>query len=411
MVRSFGLRSSALGFLAVVAALAVIWILGDSPGEAAGKRAKVDQSRLLLRLPDLPAGYVSGYEGGEAALCKAFVRSQDELPPLEALVRSYSPKGCLAAYERLYTPPGEEVRAPLVFSGVMALKSAAAADATWALLPRLLGTLTENERVPSRAPAPLKVGTATRFFKTSSVPDYYPDAGRKASFLAWRSGNVVAIVAAISTTFAESDATVAELAPRQQAHIRKPTPYTGAERFGGEVGLDDPAIDVPIYWLGRHFRPGGGLPKSSLFASRFSEALPEREESDERATYTLGPSAPLQIYYGGITLATWTSSSWPIFTGSEGARVITSWKCTQTRTVPIAGGSATIYGGYKKDYARCPKGPPRLFTAWVDVAGVKVVVNPPYFPYYYLHLGGPYNSFKGMRAIVSALVERPKPLY
>lgn len=406
MARSFGFRSSAFGLLVVVVVLAFVWILSDSSGEAAEKPPKLDQSRLLLRLPDLPSGYVSQYLGaGRGGIsCQAFTRSQDEFPALGALVRSFRPKGCIAGYERLFTPPGEETRAPLVFSGVMALQSRAAADGTWALLPGLLRAVTKDQRTPTRRPAPLKVGTATRLFQTSSVPDAYISAGRKASFLAWRSGNAVAVVGAISKSFAESDATVAELAPRQQERIRNPTPYTSSELFGGEVGLNDPAIDVPVYWLGRHFRPGGGLPNSSLFASLFSgEALPEREVSDEYATYTLGPSAPLQILYRGITLTTWESSSWPIFTGSETAKEITSWKCTQTRTVQIVGGSATIYGGYREAYARCPKGPPRRFTAWVDVAGVKIVVNP--YP------GSPYNSFKGMRAIVGALVERPKPLY
>lgn len=92
------------------------------------------------------------------------------------------------------------------------------------------------------------------------------------------------------------------------------------------------------------------------------------------------------------------------------AKAIASWKCTRTRTVPVAGGSATIFGGYKKNYARCPRKAPRAFTAWVDVAGVKIVVNPPPAPDF-IETVNPYGSFEGMEAIVGALRERPKPLY
>ncbi|MGN6202324.1 MAG: hypothetical protein ACTHNY_07960 [Solirubrobacterales bacterium] len=75
--------------------------------------------------------------------------------------------------------------------------------------------------------------------------------------------------------------------------------------------------------------------------------------------------------------------------------------------MPLAEGTATIFGGYKKDYNRCPKKPPRAFTAWVDVGGVKVVVNSPLAPDF-VETVNPYGSFAGMEAIVRALTLRPK---
>lgn len=417
MAASARLRVGIIALLAcLVAALGAILLGGSQSDAATGyKPPRVDQSRLILRLTDLPPGYVNGYlgegRGGDGIFCQPFTRSQDELPALGALVRAYRLEGCLGAFERAYTLPGEEARAAVVFTGVTALGSRTATDAFWSLVPSLLGLTTKGRQKPAKRPAPVKVGAASRLFRTSAVPANYARSGRKASFLVWRSGNVVAIVAAISKTFAETDATVAELAPRQQAHIAKPTPYTGAERDDAEVALDDPALNLPVYWLGRPFRPGGGLPKSKLVGSYFpGKALPEREVDDYRATFTLGPSAPLQINYESIDLATWSSSNWHLFANSEAARDITSWNCTKTRTVALPEGSATIFGGYRRDFAKCPPGPPQAFTAWVDVGGVKVVVNAPFLPGF-IDVWNPYASFEDMEAIVRGLKLRPKPVY
>jgi hypothetical protein len=212
----------------------------------------------------------------------------------------------------------------------------------------------------------------------------------------------------VGASFATNDRVAAELAPLQQAHIRKANPYTKAERSDAEVGLDDPAIEIPVYWLGRTFRPGGGLPPNRLFQSGYlGEALPEEPVGMGSAE---APQPPLIVDYRNIRLDTWTPETWHVFADSATAKVITTWKCTQTRTVTIPGGSATIFGGYKEDYARCPKRAPSAFTAWVDVAGVKVVVNSPPASDF-IETVNPYGSFKGMEAIVGALRERPKPLY
>jgi hypothetical protein len=253
-----------------------------------------------------------------------------------------------------------------------------------------------------------RIGAQTRLFHTTRAWFPYQIRGRqKASFLVWRSGNTVAAVVAVGGSVATNDRVVAELAPRQQLHVLEPTPYTKAERSDAEVGLDDPAIDLPVYWLGRVFEPGGKLPSTELYESGYrGKPIPE----ETAGGIAEGPYAPLEANYESIRLATWTPQTWHVFAGSQTGKVITSWKCTQTRTVPIAGGSATIFGGYKEGYARCPKKAPRAFTAWVDVAGVKIVVNPPFAPDF-IETVNPYGSFEGMEAILGALVERPKPLY
>jgi len=246
------------------------------------------------------------------------------------------------------------------------------------------------------------VGSATRLFHSDDFPRYYR-LGNRASFLVWRSGNTLAAIMAVGPSFAADDRAAAELARRQQAHIERPTRYTLAERFDGEVPLDDPAVDLPVYWLGRNFRPGGGLPDNRLFAAGFSEEpTPETYEG-----FAEGPIAPLNVLYANIRLGIWTPETWGVFTASKTSRAITSWKCTRTRTIRLAEGTATIYGGYRKNFRRCPKEAPKAFTAWVDVGGLKVVVNAPPAPDF-IETVNPYGSFAGMEAIVRSLVLRPK---
>jgi hypothetical protein len=412
MAVSPGFRIGTIVFLAALAAVLGVVLLGSPSSDADYRPPRVDQSRMVLRLPDLPPGYGNGYLGegprDDGLFCEAFSRSSDRPDPVARFARTYRARGCIAAYISRFTIPGQEPVAPVVFSGVMAFGSAAAAADAWDLVPTMLGRLLPGGHPPPVVEANVRIGAQTRLFHT--VQFRYPFLIRgqqKTSFLAWRSGNTVAAIVAEGASFATDDRVVAELAPLQQAHIRKPTPYTAAERSDAEVGLDDPAIDIPVYWLGRTFRPGGGLPPNRLFQSGFGEPLPEEPVGMGSAE---APQSPLVVDYRNIWLDTWTPETWHLFADSATAKVITSWKCTQKRTVAILGGSATIFGGYKENYARCPKKPPSAFTAWVDVAGVKIVVNSPPAPDF-IETVNPYGSFKGMKAIVAALKERPKRLF
>jgi hypothetical protein len=402
--------------LALIAVAAICTLLSGSSDDAEGadgyRPPKVDQSRLLLRLGDLPSGYGNGYlgegRGSDGILCEAFTRSSDEPDPIAGFARMFRAKGCIAAYVSRFAIPGQKPGAPVIFSGVIALGSAAAAADAWDLAPTMLGRLLPGGP-PREVKTSAKVGAQTRLFHTAQARYPFLIRGeQKASFLVWRSGKTVAALVAMGAPFADNDRVAAELASLQQAHIRKPTPYTGAERSDAEVGLDDPAIDIPVYWLGRTFRPGSDLPPNRLFQSGFSgEALPEEPLGMGSGE---APQPPLAIDYNNIWLDTWTPETWHVFADSRTAKVITSWKCTLTRTVMIPGGSATIFGGYKENFPRCPKKAPSAFTAWVDVGGVKIVVNSPPAPDF-IETVNPYGSFAGMEAIVRGLRLRGKPVY
>ncbi len=401
--------------LLVVAAIAVL-ALGAQPGIGAGPgpgprsdAGDETPARMLLRLHDLLPGYLNvelQEEQGERTLCSSLHDPAGTPKALVEFIESFDPTGCVGAYYRLFTPPDGPAGPVLAATGVLKMDTRAGADAAWDVSPQLLGRLF-HDHPPRQVTAPQELGSETALFHAPQ-PLFYPFLRRlapTASFLVWRSGNTLAVVMAVGPTFAAGDEAAVELARRQQAHIRRPTPYTRAERFDGEVALDDPALETPAYWLGRNFRPGGGLPDNRLFES-YSRQAPEAESTD--GLFEEGPGSLLHIGYENIRLDTWTPASWSVFADSKTGRAITTWKCTQTRALSLPEARATIFGGYEKDLARCPKRAPEAFTAWVDVGGVKVVVDAPPAADF-IERGNPYGSFRGMEAIVRALRLRPKP--
>ena len=393
--------------LAATSALAGVLAALVLGGADAAPPKRPDQTRLILRLSDLPPGYLKldlQEEQGERIFCSRLHHVEDTPPLIAKLVDRFHPKGCVATYYQLYSPPGKAPGPVVVGTGVLSMDSHMAADAAWDAVPELLA-LEMSGRRPRPVPASEEIGTASELLHARERPRFYPiyrKVGARASFFVWRSRNRLAAIMAIGKSFAAADEAVLDLAHRQQAHIRNPTRYTLAERFDGEVPLDDPAVDLPVYWLGRNFRPSGGLPDNRLFDSGFTgKATPETYNGFAEA-----PSAPLYIRYENIRLGTWTPATWPVFTRSESSKAITSWKCTRTRTVALPEGTATIFGGYKKDFGRCPDEAPQAFTAWVDVGGMKITVNSPPAPDF-IEVVNPYGSFAGMEAIVRGLTRRP----
>jgi hypothetical protein len=391
--------------LCLAALLAVTTLRAD----AAPKHPGPDQTQLILRFSDLVLGYMN-FDFGEGEdrpiFCSQLTHPEDTPPKLKRFVLHFHPRGCIGAYFRVFVPPGKEPGPRLIGTGVMALDSDRAADAAWRVAPELLGRLLGDR--PLREVDPdIQVGSATRLFH-APLPGEARALGRNTSFLLWRSGNTLAVVETFGPKLGEDDRGATELAPLQQAHIENPTRYTGAERYDAEVPLDDPALETPVYWLGRNFKPNG-LPSNRLFTSF---ALDGSEEEE--------PGALLGIWYEQIRLYTWTQATWHEYASTPEAHAIASWRCTKTKTIGLPSGYATIYGGYRKNYRRCPAQAPQAFTARVYVGDLVIAVNPipvgppdppGSSPTFFIETGNPYGSFEGMEAIVRSLQLRPKPVY
>lgn len=381
---------------AVVVALVV---LGSGISTGAAPPPEDPAERLVLRLHDLPLGFylLDLSEGAERAIECEELRPENPGPRLKVFVDSYSPRGCTGIYLRAYRIPGAGFSPSIVGTGAMDTGSDTAADLGFSLAGALLAKATEDslEEVP-----PLEaIGEGARLFHWRHMPHVFRNS-RFGSFLVWRSGNVLAAVFASAGSLEATDWIVTDLAKRQQAHIANPTPYTRAERGNFEVGLDDPALTLPVHWLGRNFRPGHGLP-------------PLRFEGGGAATRPFAlPGQKLELNYSrNVYLNAWTTRGWKRFLATPRSRIMRTWHCTERSRIEIPGGHATVFAAHGRDFRVCPGRAPAFFFAFVYLGGTVTAINFVSCPHCEQVPSGPYNSIAGMKAIVRGLVLRPEPVY
>jgi hypothetical protein len=390
-----------LALAAVIAAGLVTMALAAG---RSGNGSNRDEAAQLLRLGDLPLGYVTTElleDRGHVAECEPLTDPDDTPAQMLKFVRRFHPKGCVFAFQQLFADPGGPAGPLSIGTGVLAAKSRAEADAGWAVVPRMLGRLLEGHP-PQPARAPAKIGSATRLFHSSTRVFF--DGGRQEpiTFLVWRTGNTLAAVMTAGRSREVDDAAAALLARKQQARIARPTPLRASDNYDAEVALENPATDLPVYWLGRHFETGHGVADATLLESWYREEPSAEREYDD---WIVAPTARLQLDYSNpsiLDLTIWGPADWPIFARSKIAEALVTWKCTQTRTVEVPGGTATIYLGYDKDYAKCPAYKPRFATAWVKFGEDTVVVNQP-APAGLAQPVSPWGSFAAMEAVVKGL--------
>jgi hypothetical protein len=376
-------------------------------GTSGPRPSRADEAAQLLRLTDLPLGYETlelEEDRGHVAECEAFTEPDDTPAAMLRFIRRYHPRGCLFGFAYAYGEKEAGRNPLLVGTGVMDAGSKAAAAAAWAVVPEMLGRLL-GDKAPREVKAPARIGDATRLFH-AHARIYGSHAVEPVTFLVWRSGDTLAAVLSADRPFAIDDAAAELLAARQQVHIAKPTRLKAADNYDGEVALEDPALDLPVYWLGRRFKTGGGVADARLGSSWFAEKpIAERSEGG----FAEGPLPKLRLTYWNptdLTLSIWGPEDWPVYAHSRTAKAIVSWKCTRTRTIEVPGGTATIYLGYAKDYAKCPARKPRSATAWVKFGEDTVVVDEP-FAADSVEPDSPWGSFAAMEAVVKGLRLRP----
>jgi hypothetical protein len=394
-------RALPLAAALLVSAIAV-FALRQGAGSAAPRTPEDPAERLVLRLPDLPHGYFPfGPEGSDYEfICEPLDPSEPK-PALAKFIRRYSPRGCMGMYLRLYRIPGLVSHTEMVGTAALDAGSIQAAEAGFAVAPEILNYFTEDEIAEEITPT-ATVGDATRLFHWLRVPSiFYNHRTLAGSFLVWRSGDVLGTVLASAGSSGTSDRIAEELARRQQAHIEDPTPYTRAERNTSEVGLDDPALKLPVYWLGRNFRPGPGLPVARL-------------EGGGRTRYFGAglTAAKVKLQYSkGLSLSSWTKRGWRRFLAAPDGREIFGERCLTSTDVAIPGGRATIYAGHVDGFRPCVAGSPRRFFAVVHVGGIVVGVRISICRDCIKAARGTYNSLAGMKAAVRGLQLRPEPTY
>jgi hypothetical protein len=228
-------------------------------------------------------------------------------------------------------------------------------------------------------------------------------AGRSRFTVFWRRGAVVALVHVHGATDAGAKKAALSLADVQEKWIENPTALPRGANDDREVPLDDPHLGAPVWWLGRHFSPGHGLPRLTLALSQ--------EKIQQDPGHTIAASIEYS-QNGGITLHLWKPARWKRFKSSKFGRAA-SWRspCAEKRTLRLRRGRAELFGGYSSRHPfkpaplptpvpiaarHCPTRKRDEFVALVYLPHVVVEVK----------TAGSYESFKGLTALVRGL--RPR---
>ncbi len=400
---------------AAVAAAAVAFAL--APGFLDGASAAPDRQEApasekpierLLRLHDLPLGFhVLETAFTEIQLpsigCES-IDPADPRPRLARFLRRYSPDGCLALYVRMFRVPGQGPDPILAGSGAIELPSVEAAEMALAVSRELLGHLFDDQP-PKELEPPEAVGDASRLFQWEEQSLFGSDEP-PSSILVWRSGNVVAATFASGYLSPPADRTATELARLQQQHVEAPTPYTKSELDDTEVGLENPALDVPVQWLGRRFAAGGPLKTLKLLDTASSEFSGPREP---RAG--LFYSDRLTVDHAErVTIDLWSPGQWRRLQARR-KRPPGSLRCATARELRLPNGRATIVSGFERIGRTCGKHSHRAYTARIRLPGVVVTVETAMVCATCAEPGrGSYDSSRGMAAIARGLEPRIRAL-
>lgn len=399
-----------------VSLLIVTVLAGCGGSGGSNKPAGVtDPAQLVLRLTDLPDGYRVGDDSGCGPL-----DVEGASPSLAHVALAYRPNGCTMQFERVYrtTPAGEDP--PLVESVAFVFDTSEEAQVGFGAGDALVRYVTGEDEL-REAGASGELGEQTRWFATrDALVAGHP--GHPGFAVLWRSGRVVATVFVAGISGPTGERATLSLGKKQLATIQSPSPVTRSEQNDREVALDNPRLGVDVYWLGREFSPGNGLPDIRL--------------SDTSGPLRLGesPGNVVKIdYTRGVNVDIWERPTWDRFLHTKLGRLVWDSPCARSRTLTLPRGRAVIFGGYAPDVPLpspvvagrhhthptgapgsvpqvlpCPDRPPDRFLAHVYLGNEVVSANLPYcFSCAPRPKGDLYNSWHGMEAIAQGLRLRP----
>jgi hypothetical protein len=393
------LLAAAVSLIGSVAAAGLLNSADAAPPGASSRR-------MLLRLHDLPPGYIGNLvsaETGPLDQCD-YLHPAEPQPMLAAFIDRYSPKGCFGIYVRLYRVPGSPPAPPVVGTGALDAGSVEAAEAGLAVAPELISHITEDQVPEEVAPTEI-VGDATRLLHWQKVPSLFKPGYSSGSFLAWRSGSVLATVFVDGFRLAADDRVAAELAHIQQSRIEHPTPYTATERDDTEVPLEDPALEVPVYWLGRHFAPEHGLPSLWLLDTASATSSSPRVP---RANLLYSNRRNLN-HAEAIGINLWSPRQWKRLVRGRG-KLPGSLRCATSTRLKLPRGHALIYRGFEGGRGPCPTRRSGSYKARVYLGRVVVTTETMSICAVCFGAGkGPFDSLAGMKAVVKGLAPRLRP--
>jgi len=396
-------------------ALGVVLLGSRSLGDASA-RTDPESSRsthalsLLLRLPDLPLGYrlLDFGPSPEYAVPPFSCDSVDPAnpqPSLAAFLRRHSPFGCFVLYFRSFHVAGAEPASLAVGTGAMLTDGVEGAEAGVAVAPELLSHLIGDE-LPEEVEPEATIGDATRLFHWRHPPLFKTGERPSASFLVWRSGAVVAAVFATGGSAEANDGAVIDLAQLQQRRLESPTPAKASEFDSTEVALEDPELDIPVFWLGRRFAPRHGLQPLRLGGSNSTSA---GKSLAPRVSLTYVDHSSHR-HTEEVNLDLWSRSQWKRLEAKR-QRLPAVPACPTAEPLRIAREHLVIYQGFESRPEGCGDRPGRgAYTARIHLGGVVATAETMTICAVCASAGaGPYDSRAGMEALARGLVRRQRP--
>jgi hypothetical protein len=337
---------------------------------------------LVLRFPDIGPGYQVSDDSG----CGIGVENASL--PVRSLVLTHWPiKACEIQYEKMWRArkPGPARGVPFVSSTAYVFSTEEGARAGFQAAADLLGYSQGIER-PQIFPRPERPPLGDEASVAYAPSAFALGSDHPGVAVFWRRGNVLATVFVVGRSEAKGKPIALALARRQDARIQKPTPLRPSDIDDSEVHLDDPRLPVPVYWLGRRFAPGHGLP-----ALRYFDAL----LGDRRDPEWPGDIASLDYQRGrnGVGMTLWVPRRWARFQRSKHGRGFWSRPCARKRVAALRRGRAELFRSCGKRNVR--------YIGFVYLPGVVVDVGA-----YCLRCEsgeGAYGSFKGLTAVVRGL--------
>lgn len=340
---------------------------GGEPTDSAGPDLS-EPAAMMLRLSDLP----QGFRYGDEQTCGEVGTTEGREPKLDDFLIEARPRACFGDFAREWGGPPR-----IVQTAVFVFDADEDARRAWQLRRPLFASYGRIFLTAER-----QRGDAIAFDSSGLQ--------QRGAGEAWRDGHLVVGVYEEGLAGDSGRDFARDLAEKQRDRIDSPSDPT--EEDDREIGLEDPAIVVPVYWLGRRFAPPD-LPPLELYRGDHLRGG--------------GPGNDVKIDYegegGGVTLDLWQPETWRTFKRTRLGRIGWSAPCARRSELEVDGGRAEIYGGYSKGCG----GEPDYWLAHVYYDEVVVAVNMAYCE----TCGGrpandPYNSRDGMEAVVRGLKRR-----
>jgi hypothetical protein len=368
-------------------------------GSSGGREFERGDARLYVLAP---SDLGRGYEYGDDSACGSF-SPEDESEKFTDFVAETRPAGCTAELQYIWGGARTTVVPRAVRSGAVVFDDEKDARRGMDVRDDLIEFVTaESPRRYSEVP---DFGHEAVLFRNGGF-DVPPGAG-----VLWRNDNMLAVVFAggAGLDVEKASKVAISLAREQQARIDDPKPAPPQED-DPELPLDDPQLDAPVYWLGRQFEPGGGLP--SLGFSNAHSYGGSGGEPTFTAELDYGAENARRTY--GLKLAVYTPSAFEGFSRSLLGRLVRGTGCAEASTIDLPKGRAVIWGGFAKPTRPpCPRKPYDRYFAHVFFDGAVVTINHPWCVYPCLAnpqgAADPYNTPRGLEAVARALKPRAPP--